>query len=280
MYENMPEQILEKKSVQEDFLGSEKYTALKKEVSDSMASVDVLETGESDRDIAPVFGYFEKEAVKWGLSEFQAEKLFWQTVFEEIKETRIQDIYYTIRPDIENKNYAAARRVMTEELSKIIEQLSHTVFSNLSRKSVALTVLKEKFYGLFPEIEALIEETEEEKRAKIKVPPSPPDPEGEFREGLRDPYLVEELKWLVPKTNELVPGLVVTFSDQGTQRIETIEFLEYPHFEDGDLFVKVKWNGQEGTIKLADFGLAAYVETDLWNSRYKSHRWKVKKEKK
>src|SRR3989344_1539333 len=100
----MPEQILEKKPAQ-DFLKSEKFAALKKEVADSMASVDITETGESDRDIAPVFDYFEKELIKNGISEVKAEKLFWQTVVEKIKVTRFKFIYRIIRPEIENRDY-------------------------------------------------------------------------------------------------------------------------------------------------------------------------------
>lgn len=289
----MIQEKVSSKSTIEQFKESAKYADLKKEVTDSMASIDVTEIGESDRDIAPVLNYFEEEAINGGLSEVQAEKLFWQTVFEELKETRIRDIYYIIRPDIENKDYAVALRVMTEEFDKIIKQLSHTIFSNLSRKSVALTILKEKFYGLFPEIEALIEGTEENKMAKAKRPAGEygltakkhleeqfyEDEEDAKWEKEKGKYLVKELEWPVPKGSELVPGLVIALSDQEAKRMEDIEFLEYPHFEDGDLFVKVKWNGEEGNIKLFNFGLVADAETGLWNSRYKPLLWEIKEKK-
>ncbi len=283
----MSEQILEKK-LSPDFLESEKYAALKKEVADSMQSVDVLETGESDRDIAPVFDYFEKELIKNGFSEIKAEKLFWQTVAEEIQETRFRDIYYTIRPNIENKDYSSARRVLLKELNKIVEQLSHTLYANLSRKSAALTVLKEKFYKLFPEIESLIEETEEERRVKVKIPTGRlgeseevlPPSEGEFREGFRDSYFVEERDWKVPDHKELVGGLVITFMNNRLKISETIELLDIPHLgKGGDFFVKVKWNGAIGGINLADFGILAYAQTSLWNSHYIPIHWETKEKK-
>ena len=286
----MPEQITEKKSVQQEFLDSEKYAALKKEVADSMQSVDALETGESDRDIAPVFDYFEKEVVKNGFSEVWAEKLFWETVAEKIKEIRFKAIYRIIRPEIENADYLLARRMLMEELNKTIEQLSSTLYRNLSRRSVALTVLKEKFYNTFPEIESLIEETEEERRAKIKKPTGqlgkeddemPPPSDGEFREGFRDSYLIEERDWKVPDHKELVPGLTIIFWDKQTERIEEMGFRDIPRLgKDGDFFVKVIWRAVPGLINLATFGLMAYAQTGLWNSRYIPKRWEIKKENK
>src|SRR3989338_7569106 len=102
----MPEQISEKKSVQQEFLESEKYVALKKEVFDSVS----LGRATKDMDIAPAFDYFEKEL---------------------------------------NKNYALARRLLTEELNKTVEELSHTLYANLSRKDAALRILKEEFYKIF-----------------------------------------------------------------------------------------------------------------------------------
>ena len=277
----MPEQISEKKSVQQEFLESEKYVALKKEVFDSVS----LGRATKDMDIAPAFDYFEKELIKNGISEIPAEKLFWQTVTEKIKETRFKFIDKIIRPEIENKEYALARRLLTEELNKTVEELSHTLYANLSRKDTALRILKEEFYKIFPDVESLLEETEEEKRAKIKRPA------GELGQGKKEEseekwekeksqYLVEELEWPVPKGRELIPGLTIVLLDRQTDRMENIEFIEYPYFENGDLLVKVKWYGKDGIIKLASFGLAADMETGLWNSRYKPLFWEVKQKNK
>ena len=161
-------EIPNRKSVQEEFLDSEKYAGLKKEVAESMASVDVTETGESDRDIAPVFDYFEKELSRNGFLEGQAEKLFWQTVAEKIK-PNFETIYYMMRADIENRDYDSARQIMTQELSKIVGRLSHTLYADLSRKSVALIVFKEEFYKLFPDFKGLAKEKEEKMKNDQKM---------------------------------------------------------------------------------------------------------------
>ena len=258
------EQIENRRSVQEEFLVSEKYAALKKEVAESMASVDVLETGESDGDIAPSFDYFEKHLTGEGFMEGQAEKLFWQAVAENLNRD-FQDIYYLVRPDIEKREYNSARQILVQELNKIIEKLSHTLYGNLSRKSVALMVLKEEFYKMFPEFEGINKEEEGGKKEQ--------DDEKWKRE--KGEYLVEYVIWNVPDGKQLIPGLKIALEDIEAKRMENIEFLEYPHLEEGELFVKVKWNGAEGNIKLADFGLAADAETGLWNSRYKPLLWEL-----
>ncbi len=289
----MSEQVSEKKS-SPDFLKSEKYAALQKEVADSVASVKLTEGEKEDQDMAPVFDYFEKELSKNGISEVQAEKLFWETVAEKIKTIRFKFIYRMIRFEIETKEYALARRIMMEELRNTLQRLSPTLYHNLSKRSMAMVYLKEKFYAMFPEIEALIEETEEEKRAKIKRPTGEygptaqkhvqeqfyQDEEDEKWEKEKGQYLVEKRNWEIPKNKDLKPGLKIIFLDRESNREYPMEFLEYPHFEDGDLFVKIKWNGEEDNIKLADFGLAPYVETGLWNSRYIPLNWEIKKENK
>ena len=223
------------------------------------------------------------------LSEFQTEKLFWKKVAEEIKETDFRRIYKTIFPDIESGNYALARQAFKEELRKVVAEKSPTMYSNTDQRGSALIILKEEFYKLFPELEFLIEETEEEKRAKIKISTGqlgksddemPPPSEGEFREGFREQYLVEDLDWEIPKRDEFIPGLTIIFKDRMAQLKETIEFIDIPHLRpDGDFDVKVKWNDQEGLIKLADFGLLAYSGTGLWNSRYIPEHWEIKKKK-
>ena len=87
-----------------------------------------------------------------------------------------------------------------EELNKTIERLSSTLYHNLSRRSVALMILKEKFYDLFPEVESLIEETKEKKGVEAEIPTvrigesveMSLSGEGEFSEGFRDQYLDED----------------------------------------------------------------------------------------
>ncbi len=282
------EQISEKKSPP-DFLESEKYKALQKEVRESVS----LGRADKDMDIAPVFNYFEKELIKNGISEVRAEKLFWQTVAEKIKEIRFKGIYRIIRSEIENSGYQLARRLLAEELNRTIEQLSHTLYANLSRKDEALRVLKEEFYKLFPEIEALIEETEEERRTKIKRPSGQLEEDSyEKWEEEKGKYLVEKLEWTVPAGAELVPGLIVQLLDRENGGLQNFKFLELPRFnEDGDLTVEVDSHynklssemlGSESIeeIKLVDYGLVADAETGLWNSRYKPLLWEVKKENK
>lgn len=234
-----------------------------------------------------------EQSAREGLLEIQNEKLFWKKIAEEVRETDFRIIYQEIFSDIESGNYVLARQALNEEIKKIIADKNMAMYGDTGQRDLAIIVLKEEFYKLFPEIEALIEETEGERRAKIKRPTREygttaqkhveeqfyQDKEDEKWEEEKGRYLVEELEWPVPSGSELVPGLVIALSDQEAKRMEDIEFLEYPHFEDGDLFVKVKWNGEEGNIKLFNFGLAADVETGLWNSRYKPLLWEIKEKK-
>ncbi|MDO8558924.1 MAG: hypothetical protein Q7R84_01185 [bacterium] len=230
----------------------------------------------------------QNKSVSEGLSEVQAEKLFWRKVAEEIKETDFRRIYETIFPDIESGNYALARQALKEELRKIIAEKNPAMYSNTDQRGSALLVLKEEFYKLFPEIEDLLEETEEERRAKIKRPTgqlgeseeTPSYSEEEFREPLRDPYLVEEKNWEVPKERDLIPGLTIIFTDKENGRSETIEFVDWTYVQNGDFYVRVKWNGENRAIRLADFGLVPYNEVELWNSRYIPTHWELKKENK
>src|SRR3989344_2742400 len=185
--------------------------------------------------------------------------------------------------------------MLTEELNKTVEQLSHTLYANLSRKDVALRVLKEEFYKIFPDVESLLEETEEEKRAKIKRPSGElGGKEDNYEKWKKEKgkYWVEKLEWPVPAGNELVPGLVIQILDREGGRLHNIKFLEFPQFnKDGDLVVTIdsSYNklssemlGSESIeeIKLADYGLVADVETGLWNSRYKPMLWELSAQKK
>lgn len=231
----------------------------------------------------------EAEADNKDISQVRTEKIFWETVAENTKEIDFRNIYEITHPDIENGNYTLARRDVNEELKKVISRISPLIYGNNDKRSLALIVLKGAFYKLFPEIESLIEETEEERRAKVKIPvgqlgrkdEAPPLSEGEFREELRNPYKVEEETWGVPNQDELVPGLIITFIDRETYGSEVMELLAIPSLgEGGNLFVKVKWNGEVGLINLADFGLRAYAQTGLWNYHYFPKSWKMKNENK
>ena len=96
---------------------SEKYKALQKEINEAVS----LGRAEKDVDIAPAFDYFEKGVMEGGLSEIQAEKLFWQVVVEKIKEIRFKTICRIIHPEIESGDYVLARKMLMEELNKTIE---------------------------------------------------------------------------------------------------------------------------------------------------------------
>ncbi|MDP3730880.1 MAG: hypothetical protein Q8R34_00015 [bacterium] len=235
-----------------------------------------------------------KKSPQEGLSEVQAEKLFWKKTVEEIKETDFRHIYEIIFSDIESGNYVLARQVLNEELKKIIAKVSPTMYGNTSQRGFALMVLKEEFYKIFPEIEDLTRETKEESESEVKDPtvrlgePVEMDipAEGEFREGFRNPYLVEKLEWPEKLPTEFVLGLAGVIFDQKLERLITIEFLERAYYKGDDLFAKVKIGEKLGLaavvkeIKLADYGLAANAKTGLWNSRFiPASRWQIKKDK-
>lgn len=231
-----------------------------------------------------------------GSSEVQSEKLFWKKVAEEIKETDFRNIYETIFPDIESGDYALARQALREELRKVIAEKNPAMYGNTDQRGSALLVLKEEFYKTFPEIEALLEETEEERGAKIKRPSgelSKEEDSYEKWEQKKGKYWVEKLEWPVPAGNELTPGLAIQFLDRESGRLQNIKFLEFPRFnEGGDLAVTIDSHfnklssemlGSEAIeeIKLADYGLVADAETGLWNSRFKPMVWELpKKEEK
>ena len=94
------EKIPSKKLLQEEFLASEKYIALQKEVAESIAGINFEDANKGNQDRSPLFDYFEKEVQRVGLSELQAERLFWQTVAEQIKESSFRAIYEEIHKAI------------------------------------------------------------------------------------------------------------------------------------------------------------------------------------
>lgn len=232
----------------------------------------------------------EKKSVREGRSEFQTEKLFWQKVVEEIKETDFRRIYEIIFPDIESENYALARQALKEEFRKIIAEKSPAMYNNTDQRGSAFLVLKGEFYKTFPDVESLLEETEEERRAKIKVPMGGLGSEEDSYEKWeqeKGKYWVEKLEWPVPAGSELVPGLVVQLLDRENGQLYNIKLLDRPRLRGGsDLVVNIdsaynklssEMLGSESIeeIKLADYGLVADSETGLWNSRFKTMLWQL-----
>jgi len=234
------------------------------------------------------------------LAEFDRQRFFWGLAGDAVKKIVFPAIYNEIFPLIEKRDYDGARDVVNNRIRETIHEFDSPTHKSRDELSVALGVMREKFYEQFPEVQALVYGAEEGKkqmgRGKPGVRNAKDQPgypaeypgSGKTSTGGRPegghPRYVKEKTWAVPPLGELKRGLVIEVKNMYNGDEQSIELLEEAYKDkDGTLFVyaKTMTKGASSYFSraLADIGIVPYKNGE-WNGWWRPVGWYMKKEQK
>lgn len=231
--------------------------------------------------------------------------MFWEIMGEVLKKEFFEGIYKKIVPLVEGGIYDGADPIINKELAVAIQRLSPTIYRNLAKRGLAITVLKNQFYSFLPEVDALIRGVVEGKKPKRKIPTGRfVEQEAKDEKGLiegiikdweeeadrkrppKNPRYVKERTWPTPELKEIVPGLILEIENIEFGLKEILEVINPPlsHPEpllEGELFIRARSlpKGLEGNRSLGDMGIVPYG-SGMWNNWIRPTRWYPKEKSK